>query len=139
MTVAAFACLAVTLPFYLYDPKGFTPLHVYYKLAQFESAFPCAGVVIPLAGGILAAALAFQRMDERCVVLFRNCAIVLAWPVVWAVGLWSVSLGCLELQRFAWYGIGSLVFGALACWVSLFGTPAAAASGRGKERMPALP
>ena len=120
MALSALVCAAVTLPFYLYDPAHFTPLRAYGKLARFESILPHAGVVVPALGMLLSAALSFQRMDAKGVVLFRNCAIVLAWPVVWAVVLSSVSVGGLELGKFAWYGLSFVPFGMMACLAPLF-------------------
>jgi len=133
MTLAALASLAVTLPFYLYDPAGFSPLHTYNKLRWFESTLPHAGVVVPVVGAVLAGALSFQKMAGPDVRFLRNCAIVLAWPVVCVVALSSVSTARLELYRFAWYGQSFMLFGVLACWVPLAGEVGAAARTRMKR------
>jgi len=119
MSVAALACLVVTAPFYLYDPQGFTPLHPFTKLDSFEGLLPLARWVVPIVGGGLALALSFQSLDEKRLVLYRSCAIVLASPVVCTVLLSSVREGGLELEKFAWYGESFMFFAALVCWIKL--------------------
>ena len=118
----ALTCLTfavITLPFYLYDPQGFSPLHAYNKLARFESILPAAGLLIPAVTTLVAMALSWQRMAADCLVLLRNCAIVQAVPVVAAVVLSSLGSGHLNFDDFAWYGLSFMVFGALAAWISM--------------------
>lgn len=114
LTLLAFA--AVTVPFYLYDPQGFSPLHAYDKLAQFEDILPAAGTLITVLSGVITVGLCWHRMDSDGIVLLRNCAIVQAFPVVCAVILSSLRLGHLNFDDFAWYGVSFMFFGALAAW-----------------------
>lgn len=119
MTLTCLVFAAVTLPFYLYDPQGFSPLHTYDKLAQFEGILPFAGTIIPLVGGVIAVALSLQRMDDSGIVLLRNCALVQAFPIVCIVILSSIATQRLNFVDFAWYGLTFLGFGALAAWISI--------------------
>jgi len=144
MTLAAMVSVAVTLPFYLYDPVRFSALGaIYDKLGRFESILPFAGVLVPGLGMLLAVVLSFQRMDKRGVILFRNCAVVLAWPIVWAVALSSISVGGLEFSKLGWYGLIFVPFGMTACLVPLFeratGRPSEASVCRRSPSDPAFP
>jgi hypothetical protein len=112
--------LAVTLPFYLYDPQAFSPLDTAAKLGQFETVLPWASLLVPLATLILALVLAFlQRPGPRQDALFRDCAIVLAFPVLCGIVLRSIKIGGAGLS-FAAYGTFFLFFGAVAFWGVLF-------------------
>ncbi|MEW6491136.1 MAG: hypothetical protein AB1589_01100 [Cyanobacteriota bacterium] len=109
---------AITIPFYLYDPQGFSPLNQASKLSQFHSVLPYVSVIIPLLTGMIAICLSFQRMDRRGTVLLRNCAFVQAFPVIC-----TFFLSILRDGEPGWgilsYGIYFLFFGAIACWVNL--------------------
>lgn len=112
--------LVVTVPFYLYDPQAFSPLYAASKLGQFESVLPFAGLGIPLATLIIALILAvLQPASRKLEILFRDCAIVLAFPVLCGIVLFSVGAGTPEF-RFASYGTFFLFFGAVAFWSGLF-------------------
>jgi hypothetical protein len=112
VTCAAFA--TVTLPFWLYDPGGFTPLAVQSgKLAAAPPWLPFPRLVIPAATCAVALALAAQRPDNGQVILLRNCALVEAIPVVLLLILSSVAAGRPNLLA-AGYGLFSTFFGALA-------------------------
>jgi len=112
--------LAVTLPFYLYDPQAFSPLDTAAKLGQFEPVLPYAGVLLPLVTLILALVLAFlQPAGRNQEALLRNCAIVLALPVLCGIVLRSIQTGGAGLS-FAAYGTFFLFFGAVAFWGVFF-------------------
>ena len=114
ITVSVF--LLVTVPFYLVDPQGFSPLHAAGKLGQFESVMPFAGLVIPLATGILALVLAWLQPAGRGLDrMLRDCAIALAFPVLSGLVLFSVRQGRVNLT-FAAFGVFFLFFGAVAFW-----------------------
>ena len=120
-TYIALTCLAfavVTVQFYMYDPQGFSPLHAYNKLSQFEIILPRAGLLIPLLSGAIALVLACQRLDSDALVLLRNSAIVQAFPVVCTVVLSSLGSGQPNFDDFAWYGVSFMFLGALAAWAS---------------------
>lgn len=109
----------ITIPFYVYDPQGFSPLHTVSKLSQFQSVIPFAGFAIPFATAIIALILSFQRMNHN--VFFRNCAIVQAFPVLCGILLSSVKTERLDLH-FAGFGLIFLFFGAAAFWPMLMKT-----------------
>ena len=112
--------LALTIPFYIYDPQAFSPLYAASKLGQFEPVLPLAGLLLPLATLILALVLAFlQPVGQKPDILLRNCAIVLAFPVLCGIILLSIRAGGLNFS-FASYGTFFLFFGAVAFWRNLF-------------------
>jgi hypothetical protein len=117
----SFSCAiagAITIPFYLYDPQGFSPLNQASKLSQFHSVLPYVNVIIPLLTGLIAICLSFQSMDSKGTVLLRNCAFVQAFPVIC-----TFFLSILRDGQPGWgilsYGIYFLFFGTVACWVNL--------------------
>ncbi len=110
----------VTLPFYLYDPSGFSPLHTYNKLGQFDRFVPFVGIMVPLIDGVISVLLALKDNREPGL-FFRNCAVVLAFPVVCAVFLSSVRSGRPDCT-FASFGIFFLFFGAMAWWPQVLET-----------------
>jgi hypothetical protein len=121
MLLICTALVAVTLPFYLYAPQAFSPLHQTTKLSQFRSILPFAEVIIPLVGGTIACCLAFQRMDNQGRLLMRNCAIVQAFIVLSPVVLSSILSGKWSFN-FINYGIYFLFFGSLYSLISLLET-----------------
>lgn len=113
LTCAIFC--VVTVPFYLYDPQGFGPMVSAEKLGQFRSIIPLVGIVIPLTAGAIALILSLYSTSRDLSVMFRNCAIVQAFPVLCAVVLnWVVTA---ELNpELITYGVFFLIFGAAAFW-----------------------
>jgi hypothetical protein len=110
---------SVTLPFWLYDPQGFSPFFEQgNKLSQFHSILPLAGIIIPVVSGLIALAFSFQGMDTNCVALFKNCAIVQAFPVLSVIILKSIQTKSLNLDL-AGYGLFSLFFGVVALWTHI--------------------
>ena len=98
---------------------GFAPLFEQSsKVAQFQLVLPFAGIPIPSVAGAIAIALSFQRMDRDCVVLFRNCAMVQAFPILCVIALSTIQTGSFNLV-WAGYGVFFLFFGTLAFWTSL--------------------
>jgi len=111
--------LLLTIPFYLYDPKGFSPLYIQFsKLDQLHSISPYIAIFVPLIGGIIALALSFKRMKSDCVALFRNCAFVQAFLILIAVILETTQGGKLNFNATG-YGFSFLFFGALSFWYEL--------------------
>jgi hypothetical protein len=117
LAVAVVALAAVTLPFLLYDPAGFTPLGTYREIGIFDVMLPGAGVMITLATALAGLALAWQD-NGKLAVFLRNCTAVLALPVVVGTVLMSVGLGRIDF-RFAAFGVMFLFFGAAAFWPAL--------------------
>ena len=112
MTIAGVTAGAVTLPFYVYDPGGFSPLHTARTFTQFESMFPGAGLVLTGACGLVAGLLAIGRSNAEVFPLLRRCALALLVPVVTVILLGSAQAGTLDL-RAAMYGMSALFFGAV--------------------------
>jgi hypothetical protein len=117
--VSCLAWAAVTVPFYLIDPQGFTPSQTVHELGQFGSVMPGAGTIIPLAALLLAVLLAFlQRRGSDNNLLLWNSAAVLAFPVLCGMALSSLKSGKIDFS-FAYFGTFFLFFGTAAFGPSL--------------------
>ena len=121
IAIAGVTLVAVTAPFYLADPDGFSPLHTSDKLDDFESTLPGAGVIVLAATCLVVVLLALSARKPTVEELLRNCAIVLAFPVLCGLVLESIQSGRLDVD-FASYGLPVAVFGATACWPAMLGT-----------------
>lgn len=128
VSCAAFA--AVTVPFWLADPGGFSPLHTLHKFDAASSPFPFGGVVVLLVDAGLATTLSFQHRGNSQVTLLRDCAMVLALPVVFMVATLSVRAGWADLASTG-YGLWSIAFGLLGCAVGRGGRPGEGRAGPG--------
>ncbi len=111
LTCVTAACL--TVPFYLHDPRTFGPLDAANRLLVFNELFPHLGVALMALMAALAIGLSFTPMDAAA--LFRNCALVQAFPVVTGVVLSTLQEGHLNLwyarygSFFAWFVLMALV------------------------------
>ena len=105
--------LAVSLPFYLYDPQGFSPLHVYNKLARFNDLLPWASLLIPALTGCCALWLCWLPRNADISNLFLRMAIVQSLPIVGAVALHSWQQGRVNFMEFGWYGLSAGLFAVL--------------------------
>ena len=108
----------ITLPFYIYDQEGFSPLHVRGFFDNFDSIIPQIKIILPIMMGLTSIVLAFQRMDKSQTVLLRNCAIVQGSPIVVAIVLSSIEAGRLNFGLVS-YGASSLFFGVIGMWALL--------------------
>jgi hypothetical protein len=111
----------VTVPFWLYDPQGFSPLsNQSKKVAVFQATLPHAGFLIPLLGACVALLLSFERMNKESTGWLRSCAIVQALMAACVVILSTAQAG----KPFAVMGTGFevffLFFGAYAFGAGLF-------------------
>jgi hypothetical protein len=119
VTLAAVA--AVTIPFWIIDPAGFTPLRAQsHKVAEFQGILPFAGLVVPALGGSIALVLAWQSLRHRRETWLRDCAIVQAFLVVCVVTLSVIQTGTLSLIETS-YGVFFLFFGVMAFGPKLIG------------------
>jgi hypothetical protein len=110
---------AITLPFYLYDPQGFSPLlSSTGQLGRFDSVVPLARVIVPLVTGVISLVLALQCANRDLSIMLRNCAIVLVFPVLCGIVLISAEAAKPEFW-FASYGLPAMVFGVTAAWPKL--------------------
>jgi hypothetical protein len=133
MAIAAASFLAVTLPFYLYDPDGFSPLDAEAKLSQYDVVVDHAQEVILAAGVALTLALAWLMRSADETRVLRNTALVQGFFVVVSMVLASIALDRvnLGLSRVG-YGLNALFFAAVAAWPSLAaGTVARSRPGHG--------
>jgi hypothetical protein len=137
--------LVITLPFFLYDPDGFSPLHTTDELGRFEVVLPHAGLLIPLATAAVSVALALYRPAwprdpgpktagqaatigapaDLTTALLRNSALVLAFPVLCGIALYSIGLKMLHGVNMIYFGFASfgvffLFFGAVPSWKALY-------------------
>lgn len=118
ITCAAFA--VVTLPFWLYDPAGFSPFHNQaHKVAAFRTVLPYSGFAVPALGGSIALVLAVQSLRRRRATWLRDCAIVQAFLVFCVVTLSVVQRGAFWLVLIS-YGVFFLFFGVYACCLKMF-------------------
>src|SRR5829696_1085139 len=61
VAVTCVTSAAITLPFYIYDPQGFSPLLTAAgKLGDFRSMIPFVGLIVPLVTGLISLVLALQ-------------------------------------------------------------------------------
>ncbi len=106
---AALVCVAFTLatvPLYLYDPAGFSPLHT----ASF-APLPVLG-----ASALLAVIYATRPRNDDLHVLLARCAVVLAFPVV-ASAVTTLSAPGSDTGLTLWvlsYNLSGLFFAAVA-------------------------
>jgi hypothetical protein len=112
-TLAALSFLAVTLPFYLYDPVAFSPLHVAHNLEQMNSTAGRADAVIVTITTLAAVVLAIRRPHAQLRVFLADCALVLAIPVVAETIVGSLVAGRIDLSVTG-YGLSFLFFGLLS-------------------------
>ena len=111
---------ALTLPFYLYDPRAFAPLEAADRLLRFDALAPHLGAALIGAMAALAIALSIAEMDAAA--LFRRCAYVQAFPIAAGLALSSVQ----EHRLTLWYAR----YGAFFAWFALM----ALAAGRSLKR-----
>ncbi|QDG51669.1 hypothetical protein FIV42_13190 [Persicimonas caeni] len=109
--VAGASFLAVTLPFFLYDPASFSPLHTSSKLGLYNSVVPFfSGIVLTIMACV---ALLLARRVARAEHFLWGAAVVLAIPIVSVVvvsTIWAGGWGLLQ----SGYGVSFLPFAILA-------------------------
>jgi hypothetical protein len=110
----------VTLPFYIYDPAGFSPLHTLRKVDQFGAFLPFAGPLLVALSGLTALLLAARSLHEQPVAFFRACALPQAVPIVAGLIFYAIR-GRLD-YTFPGYGISFLWLGALTAWLQIVRT-----------------
>jgi hypothetical protein len=109
------ATLAVTLPFFLANQAGFSPLHTRTKLSELKTVLPHADLLLPLSGVVLALALARPRWNRTTVAFLRNATLVQAWLVLPAAVLWAAARRGAPLfysifaQFFLFFGLAAFV------------------------------
>jgi hypothetical protein len=115
MTVACVSFLAVTLPFFLYDPAGFSPLYGQFnKLHQFHAAWPFFAPALLAIVILTALLLSLQHMPLDCRAFFRNCALVQVPLVLALVFAWALNDAGPHRLIHANYGLFFVFFGIVA-------------------------
>jgi hypothetical protein len=113
LTAITLACFsALTLPFFIYDPAGFSPLHTSNKLS-FSGAFSWAPFVLPLLGGILSIALALKRESYKLPSFMQDVFMVQAVLMVGGLLLASIRTGGVNLE-YPHFGLLFMFFGVFA-------------------------
>jgi len=110
----------ITLPFYIYDPAGFSPLHTLRKVDQFGTSLPFAGPLIVIISGLAALLLAARSLPNRPVTFLRACALPQMIPIIAGL-IFYAARGQLD-YTFPGYGFSFLWFGALAAWSQIMRT-----------------
>jgi hypothetical protein len=67
---------AVTVPFFLHDPAGFSPLHTRDKLSNLNAVLPHADLILPTVALVLSLALARPRWNGDTAAFLRNAVLV---------------------------------------------------------------
>ncbi|MFC1935225.1 hypothetical protein ACFLX9_00435 [Chloroflexota bacterium] len=118
ISVPSVIFVAVTVPFWAYDPDSFSPIHVARRITEFSGlSIPnYVAMLIPGAAGVASVALSFQRMKGSPNTLLRNCAIVLAIPTLLGIPLTTFHVGAFEVSHYANFGHSFLFLGALVAW-----------------------
>ena len=123
--LAAGAFLAVTLPFYLHDPAGFSPLHIAAKLGALDRVVPHTIAVVSVVAAIATTVVVAQHEGTSDASVLVASALVLGVPVVTAVALACARFGATGFGDFGWYALSSMPFGVLAA-LERSATPSAA-------------
>jgi len=103
---------SITVPFFLYDPTGFSPLHTANKLSM-NGGYRYAPLVLPVIAGILSVVLAMRCKIYLLSVFMRDVAVVQIVLMVGGLILASLSAGTLNLN-YPHFGILFLFFGVFA-------------------------
>lgn len=102
---------AVILPFYAYDPAGFSPLHTAH-FVQFE-LLPFSRILLPVAFGVVALLASLHCANGDLRTLLRTSACVLAVPIVTVFILAFIEFGSEVALAVTGYGLSFLFFGAV--------------------------
>lgn len=131
ISCASAACLS--LPFYAHDSLNFGPLEGASRLLVFNQLLPHLGIALIVLMTALAVALSFTHMNLAA--LFRNCALVQAFPV--AAGLVLATLRDSQLNlSYARYGSFAMWFALMAlASTSAVSAPVRSSSPRVLRRM----
>ena len=126
LSISAASFLLVSVPFWLYNPEGFTPLIAQgAKLKYVLDVLPFANFIVPGSAFLLSSVLALRDLPADGGVFFRNCAIIQLFVLLFVCTLSSIKLGRPDLYfNQAGYGMFTLFFGVVGLWIMRFGTGA---------------
>jgi hypothetical protein len=125
LAIAAFACLAITIPFWLWDTSNFTPLLVQAsKVTSIETVLPYAGILIPLSGFFTAGLLGLRKYRPNEPAFYWHCALAQFVILIFTTVLHSIKLGKPDIfVGQSGYGMFTLVFAAIAFSLTYFYEP----------------
>jgi len=115
LVVAVVFC-AVTLPFWLYDPSGFSPLHVTRFVDCFDPIIPHSLLLICGTWAAVAVAVSLLRLGNHPLRLLWGCALIQAVPTAFGIPLASILAGRFEVAQYSNFGLSFLFFAAVALW-----------------------
>lgn len=115
--LALLVMAALILPFYLYDPAGFTPLRTARLIDQFDKYLPLAGLLFATLMVAAALGLAFRRASSDLPGLLYACALPQAVPILGGLLLFAAA-GRFDntFSVFLGYGFSFLFFTTAATW-----------------------
>jgi hypothetical protein len=108
--------VAVTLPFFLYDPEHFSPTHALSKLSLNRGSSTHMGLIVPILGFVVACALARPAWNKSAGAFLRNAALVQASMVLGVAVVtgmsqhrWVDLYPTIYGQFFLYFGLGAFV------------------------------
>ena len=110
LLVAGAVCAAITIPFYLHDPGGFSPLTAQNKFMKFEIRAVASSTLLPLVGVAFSVWLSLRRGIRELSTWLVSCGAVMLAPVVVLVALASLRMEMANFT-FAVYGLPAMIFG----------------------------
>lgn len=118
------AFIAVTLPFWLYDPPGFTPLSVQTgKMQQFNEILPHAGMIMAAIAALLTLGLSVRKRSTSTWAFYQNLAFVQLFILIFTSVLYSIWIGQFNMYfGHIGYGLFVMFFGVFAQWTKLSST-----------------
>lgn len=128
--IAGGAFALITIPFWAYDPAGFSPMTAQsFKVKVLEEVLPFAGILIPGSALMIAVALSLRKNAADAASFFRDHGIIQLYLVLFSSIVFSIHRGELNLYMAnSGYGLFALFFGAAGCWLILKNEPATAHS-----------
>jgi hypothetical protein len=100
--------LLVTLPLWLWNPAGFSPLQVQQRYNLYQHIMPHAGLIIPVCTLTLGLFLGWRAKTRDG--LYIACGWVLLLPILIGAMFNSIELGRPTLLFYGWYSLTSLFF-----------------------------
>lgn len=112
--ITGLAFVLTTLPFYLWSPENFSPLHTADKLVQLDEFIPYAGSLVLISTLIFTIWLSLKMIKSPDTYLYYFF-LILAFPIVLG-GFISIFIPGDHFIGFAFYGVFFIFFGVLAFW-----------------------
>ncbi|HET9223611.1 MAG TPA: hypothetical protein VFO07_13955, partial [Roseiflexaceae bacterium] len=120
MAIICTTVVIVTLPFYIYDPAGFSPLHTLRKVDQFGAYLSFAGPLIVATSALIALLLSIRPLRDDPTAFLLACALPQAIPIMAGLIFYSAR-GRMD-YTFPGYGFSFMWFGILAACMQIMRT-----------------